>query len=198
MPRRDKGDEMTAIREQQDVVDLLVEQHNQIKALFSRLGRARGTEKRELFESLVRLLAVHESAEEIVVHPAAKRKTDRAEVVENRKQEEDHAKRELAKLYDLGVDHPDFDTRLASFADAVMEHATREELEEFPVLRDNSSPEQLRRMAGALQVAEATAPTRPHPHSGESATANLIAGPPMAIFDRVRDAVRDWRESNRD
>ncbi|RKR90287.1 hemerythrin HHE cation binding domain-containing protein [Micromonospora pisi] len=189
---------MTTIQEQ-DVLDLLHEQHNQIKALFGQLSRAQGTEKRELFEDLVRLLAVHESAEEIVVHPRAERKIEGgADVVQKRRHEEDQAKRELSALYDLGVEHPDFDSRLSTFADAVVEHASREESEEFPSLRRNSSPEQLRRMAGALRAAEAMAPTRPHPHSGESRTANLVAGPPMALFDRLRDAVRDWRESHRD
>ncbi|GAB3137725.1 hemerythrin domain-containing protein [Micromonospora sonneratiae] len=189
---------MTASREQ-DVLDLLVDQHNEIKTLFGQLPRAQGVEKRELFQSLVRLLAVHESAEEIVVHPTARREIDHGDaVVEPRKREEDRAKRELAALYDLGTEHPDFDAKLAQFANAVIEHASHEETEEFPALRRSSSPEQLRRMAGAVRAAEATAPTRPHPHSGESATANLIAGPPMAVFDRMRDAVRDWRESHRE
>ena len=57
---------------QQDVVALLLEQHNQIKTLFNQVSTARGTQKRELFEDLVRLLAVHESAEEEVVHPAGR------------------------------------------------------------------------------------------------------------------------------
>jgi hypothetical protein len=52
-------------------------------------------------------------------------------------------------------------------------------------------------MAGALQAAEVAAPTRPHPKSGESGIANLLAGPPLALFDRARDAVRDWRQSQR-
>jgi hemerythrin superfamily protein len=187
---------MTATK-QRDVVDLLVDQHNQIKTLFGQLSRAEGTQKRELFESLVRLLAVHESAEEIVVHPSARRKIDRGQqVVDQRLQEEDQAKRELAELYDLGVDHPNFDARLAKFAEAVAKHASHEEAEEFPSLRRSMSEAQLTRMAGAVRAAEAMAPTRPHPHSGESATANLLVGPPMAVFDRARDAVRDWRESH--
>jgi len=184
---------------QRDVVDLLVDQHNQIKSLFGQLGRARGTEKRELFERLVRLLAVHESAEEIVVHPTARRKIDRGhQVVDQRLQEEDLAKYELAELDRMGVDHPDFDARLARFADAVVRHASHEENEEFPSLRRNMSEAQLTRMAGAVRAAEAVAPTRPHPHSGESATANLLVGPVLAVFDRARDAVRDWRESQAD
>jgi hemerythrin superfamily protein len=189
---------MTTAQEQ-DVVDLLLEQHDQIKSLFSQLTTARGTAKQELFEDLVRLLAVHESAEEEVVHPTARRKLERGdEVVDQRLEEEDEAKHALAELYDLGVDHPEFDSRLAALAEAVTQHAMREESEEFLYLRQIVEPEQLRRMAGALKAAEATAPTRPHPAAGESAMANLVAGPPLAVFDRIRDAVRDWSRSNRD
>ncbi|GAB3981780.1 hemerythrin domain-containing protein [Plantactinospora veratri] len=182
----------------QDVLDLLIEQHKQIKTLFGQLGRAEGSQKRELFQDLVRLLAVHESAEEIVVHPSAQRKIERGDTVTGQlRHEEDEAKKELAALYDLGVEHPDFDRRLVRFSEAVIAHATREETEEFPSLRRSLSSAQLGRMAGALRAAEAMAPTRPHPHAGESASANLMVGPPLAIFDRMRDAVRDWRESQR-
>jgi hemerythrin superfamily protein len=181
----------------QDVVDLLLAQHNEIKSLFSELRTARGERKRELFEDLVRLLAVHESAEEEVVHPAARRAISSGdEVVERRLHEEDEAKHQLAELYDLGVDHPEFDAKLAQLADAVVAHASREESEEFRSLREAVPAERLERMAGALKAAEATAPTRPHPKTGESATANLLVGPPVAVFDRMRDAVRDWRQSH--
>lgn len=59
--------------EQQDVVELLKAQHNQIRQLIDRVRAADGAGKREPFEDLVRLLAVHESAEEEVIHPAARR-----------------------------------------------------------------------------------------------------------------------------
>jgi hypothetical protein len=184
---------------QQDVVDLLMTQHNEIKSLFSRLGMAQGTQKRELFEELVRLLAVHESAEEGVVHPAAKRSINNGEqVVNSRLHEEDEAKHALAELYDLGVDHPQFDAKLATFRDAVIAHATREENDEFRYLRENVPAQRLERMAGAVRAAESMAPTRPHPKSGESSAANLLAGPPVAVFDRLRDTVRDWRQSHQD
>jgi len=38
-----------------------------------------------------------------------------------------------------------------------------------------------------LKAAEAAAPTRPHPGT-ESATANAVAGLPLAVIDRIRDA----------
>jgi hemerythrin superfamily protein len=182
---------------EQNVIDLLLAQHNQIKGMFADLATAQGDRKRELFHDLVRLLAVHESAEEQVVHPAARSKAGE-EVVEARLHEEDEAKHALSDLYDLGVDHPQFDVKLATLAKAVLEHAAHEEQEEFPRLAQDTSPEQLRRMAGAVRAAEAISPTRPHPAAGESATANMLVGPPVAVFDKIRDAVRDWRQSNKD
>ncbi|MEU1426978.1 hemerythrin domain-containing protein [Nocardia sp. NPDC005746] len=178
---------------EQDVVDLLTAQHEQIATLLEQLKSERENQE-ELFTELVRLLAIHESAEEEVVHPIAKRARFGAEeVVDARLEEESHAKRALAQLYDLGVHHPNFQAELADFADAVADHAAHEEAEEFVLLRRQYSATQLQHMAGSVRAAEAVAPTRPHPHTGSSGAANLIAGPPLAVFDRVRDAVRDWR-----
>ena len=186
---------MTAV--QQDVVDLLLDQHNQIKALCSRVISETGAGKRDAFQDLVRLLAVHESAEEEVVHPSARTTIqDGDEIVRARIHEEDQAKHVLAELDSLGVDHPEFIGKFATFAAAVLAHAEREEAEEFPALRRTTSPPELSRMADAVKAAEAMAPTRPHPAAGESAIANLLAGPPLAIFDRARDRMREWRESN--
>jgi hemerythrin superfamily protein len=182
-----------------DVVDLLLEQHDEIKSLFSALQRAQGPAKQELFQDLVRLLAVHESAEETVVHPVARRKLEAGEkVVEQRLEEEDRAKKELADLYDMGVDHPDFDRRLQAFGAEVIEHATKEEGEEFLRLRGAVDADTLRRMTGALKAAETAAPTRPHRNAPESAVGNVLMGPPMALFDRARDAVREWHQKNPD
>jgi hypothetical protein len=44
-------------------------------------------------------------------------------------------------------------------------------------------------MAGTVRAAEAVAPTRPHPGL-QGATANVLLGPPVAIMDRARDAIR--------
>ncbi|MFI7040615.1 hypothetical protein ACIBI0_28330 [Microbispora rosea] len=39
---------------------------------------------------------------------------------------------------------------------------------------------------------------RAPPCAGESATANMLAGPSVAVFDKIRDTVLDWRQSNKD
>jgi hypothetical protein len=43
-------------------------------------------------------------------------------------------------------------------------------------------------MRRAVELAEAAAPTRPHP-GVESAKANLLAGPFAAMLDRARDVL---------
>lgn len=180
-----------------DIVELLIAQHEEIKAMLERVKTAERDTKQAVFEDLVRLLAVHESAEEIVVHPTSQRVVGSGSpIVADRLTEENEAKHVLAELYELGAAHPDFDTRFAEFAASVTEHAEREEADEFPRLRQRMSPDDLMRMAGALRAAEATAPTRPHPRVGESAPVNLLAGPPLGVFDRVRDGVRDWLGSS--
>jgi Hemerythrin HHE cation binding domain len=187
---------MTATREN-DVVELLVDQHNEIRKLFGQLETAKGDRRRDLFEDLVRLLAVHETAEEEVVHPVARRKINMGDqVIDKRLAEEEQAKHKLGELHDLGIDHPAFDEKLVKLREDVLNHADREEMEEFSDLRRTLDPDQLRRMAQAVSAAEKTAPTRPHPKTGVSPAANILAGPPMAVFDRVRDAVRDWRRSH--
>ncbi|MEV6279549.1 hemerythrin domain-containing protein [Nocardia sp. NPDC051832] len=176
-----------------DVVELLLHQHTEIKELIAQVEGATGAEKRPPFEDLVRLLAIHEAAEEEVVHPTSRRAHVSDSVVDSRLEEEEEAKHVLAELYDLGVQHPDFDAKFHAFAEAVIEHSQLEEKEEFGQLLQETTKEERAGLATAVKVAEAVAPTRPHPGAGESALANLAAGPPLALFDRVRDAVRDWR-----
>ncbi|GAA2362422.1 hypothetical protein [Dactylosporangium salmoneum] len=73
-------------------------------------------------------------------------------------------------------------------------HATKEEQREFSQLRKHADSDRLRGMATVFEAAEAVAPTRPHPAAGESAAVNLMVGPPTAVFDKIRDAMRDWRK----
>jgi hypothetical protein len=134
---------------------------------------------------------VHETAEEEIIHPLARTLPGAGgdDMVDDRLAEERVAKQTLVTLVEGGVDADGFDTGLLLLRQAVLTHARHEERYEFPHLRQHVPPERLRRLAAALLAAEAFAPTRPHPGT-ESATANVVAGPALAIIDRVRDAVR--------
>jgi hemerythrin superfamily protein len=174
-----------------DVVDLLLAQHGRVEELFREVLESTGDERRDTFHELTRLLAVHETAEEEIVHPLARRSIDGGEgIVDDRLTEEREAKELLADLYDKGPDAPDFEARLLELRQAVLTHARFEERYEFTRLREAASQATLKAAAAALVAAEATAPTRPHPGT-ESATKNLLVGPPAAIMDRARDVIRD-------
>lgn len=179
---------MTA-KDDEDIVEFLQRQHREIRQLFDELATASGHDRVDPFHELVRLLAVHETAEEEVVHPEVS-SLDRGEpVVKARLGEEHRAKALLSTLTEIGPDADGFDTLLTQLREDVLAHAEHEEREEFPLLRKEHAGERLRAMAATARIAESVAPTRPHP-GVESATANLLLGPPAAIMDRARDAIR--------
>jgi hemerythrin superfamily protein len=171
----------------QDVVAFLKSQHEEIKALFTQVADSSGEARQDAFVALRRLLAVHETAEEQVVHPRAERTIpDGKNVVGARLQEENEAKQTLARLEDLEPDSAEFETLFRELQADVIQHAEAEEQQEFAALAELLDPEQLERMRNAARVAQATAPTRPHP-GVESATANTLVGPFAAMLDRARD-----------
>jgi hemerythrin superfamily protein len=172
-----------------DVVTLLERQHEEIRQLFAEVETARGDRRAKAFQELVKLLSVHETAEEELVHPEVRRQQGGEPVVEARTREERRAKELLSTLDDVGPDAEGFDILLRELRDDVLAHADHEEREEFPLLRETSDDKRLRAMADTVRAAEAIAPTRPHPGL-ESAGANLVFGPPTAVMDRARDAIR--------
>jgi len=180
----------TSVKSTQDVVAFLKEQHDRIKELFSETINAPDKDKREraLFE-LRSLLAVDETAEEMIVHPKARREIDSgAAIVDARLHEENQAKQQLQKIESLNIDSNEFRNALIELQRGVVNHAEHEESEEFDKLAGKLSEDELKKMAGAVRAAEAIAPTRPH-RGVESPMANLAAGPFVSLLDRARDAI---------
>jgi hemerythrin superfamily protein len=177
-----------------DVVDLLIHQHSQIRDLFDEVENTLGQDRKNAFDRLVRLLAVHETAEEEIIHPLARHTLPGGEeIVDDRLEEEHRAKEKLARIEGMDPETPQFLTELDKLRIAVLTHARAEERYEFPRIRDELGDAQRRGLAAAVKIAEAIAPTHPHP-GVESATKNLLAGPAMALADRVRDLIRAARD----
>ncbi|MCW2623898.1 hemerythrin domain-containing protein [Mycobacterium sp.] len=174
----------------ENVVDLLQRQHEEIRKLFSKVEKGTGKARKDAFEQLRCLLAVHETAEEEIVHPFARRTIGNGErIIDARLKEEKEAKELLQELEKIGTDSAEFESLLAGLRKAVESHAEREEHVEFPDLLSRSTPEQLKGMVAAVKAAEAIAPTHPHPGT-ESPTKNIALGPIAAVVDRTRDAIR--------
>jgi hemerythrin superfamily protein len=172
-----------------DAVGLLMRQHEEIRHLCRKVEANTGARRAEAFDRLRRLLAVHETAEEQIVHPLVRRAVPHGdEIVDARLEEERRGKRMLRDLERMGTHDASFTPMFARFRSAVLEHAEHEELEEFPALRQRGQAE-LRGLAAAIKAAEAMAPTHPHP-GVESAVSNMLFGGFVSVTDRIRDLLR--------
>jgi len=173
-----------------EVVAFLSAQHNVIEDMFDEVLHASDPQAREKpFVKLRQLLAVHETAEEMVVHPRVRRETEAGDaIVDARLKEEHEAKELLSQIDKLDISSQQFIDELTKLREAVLGHAQHEESEEFPVLQWELDANDLKRMGSAVRVAEAIAPTRPHA-GVESAKLNFAVGPFASMLDRARDLI---------
>jgi hemerythrin superfamily protein len=172
-----------------DVIRILLEQHARIREMFTAVTTAAGEEKSHRFDELRALLAVHETAEEMVLRPVT-RETAGDSVAEARMQEESEATKVLAELEKMDVSSADFNRTLSTFEKAVSEHAEKEETEEFPAILNRCDEDKRASMGKQVLAAEAIAPTHPHPSAAGSTTAQFAAGPFASLVDRTRDAIK--------
>lgn len=177
--------------------DLLRQRHKEITSLFEQTLHAEGERRSELFDCLRATLAVHETVEEMLVHPIARAFSDAADdVVLARLEEEESAKKMLVDLEKLTTEGDGWAAAFQSFKSAVLRHAEAEERELFPLIDANCDQKQLEGLATALKAAEKLAPTHPHPHAGENPIALFATGPFAAMVDKARDAIKAATQRN--
>jgi hemerythrin superfamily protein len=170
-----------------DVIEFLLNQHQQVKGLMEDVLASTGEERRRYFDTVREMLARHETAEEMIVRPLTKKAPGGEEIAQGRMDEENEAKEVLADLEKMDVDSAVFTAKFTEFRASVLEHAEHEEREEFPLLRQNTDPEALVKARDRVKRAEEMAPTHPHP-SAKTTAMNYVAGPFAAMLDRARDA----------
>ena len=171
------------------VTDRIRSQHETIRGLFVEVA-AGGSSRQTAWPALVRLLAVHETAEEIVVYPAVAATGSRGlRAVRARKAEERRAKITLADLEGVDPTSGSFGPRVDAFRITVEAHAAAEEDEVLPVLERRCSAGQLRAMDRLFVASQFVAPTHAHRFAPVGAVGNLAVGPVVGFIDRVRDAV---------
>jgi hemerythrin superfamily protein len=178
------------IQSPDDVIGFLKAQHNLIEDMFDQVLHASDPHAREKpFVQLRQLLAVHETAEEMVVHPRVRREVDAIDsIVDARLEEEHDAKELLSSIEKIDITSQQFIDELTKLRDAVLDHALHEESFEFPKLQRELDAEELKRLGTAVRAAEAIAPTRPHA-GVESAKLNFAVGPFASMIDRARDLI---------
>src|SRR5579875_606221 len=96
----------------QGIIQVLRQDHDEVRSMFARLEAATGDERRDLFHELVGELIRHEVAEEEIVRPVSKR--DAGEAIANARIKEESAAEELLKeMEKLDTDSAEFTEKLA-------------------------------------------------------------------------------------
>lgn len=180
--------EQAAKLPENDIIGVLLTQHARIRGLFSDVKNAAGDQKKEKFNELRALLAVHETAEEMILRPVTKKITGK-EQAEARNREEKEANKVLSDLEKLDISSPEFARMLEDLEHSVAEHADHEEREEFPSVLRECEAEEREKMGKRLLAAEKVAPTRPHPMAAGSPAAQWTVGPFASLLDRAKEAV---------
>lgn len=143
-----------------DVVTVVLEQHEAAKYALREVAEASGDARSDRFRSLTALLSAHESAEEIVIHPALRSIGDRGNAVsEARMHEETEAKKSLADLAELDPASDEFESRFQELMTAVLQHADNERMSVLPLLQESFTDQERRAMGDAFLAAQHHRPT---------------------------------------
>jgi hemerythrin superfamily protein len=131
-----------------DIVEVLVHQHQRIRQLLGQVSNLVGLEKADAFLTLCVYLERHEDAERKVVHPVTRHSTRAGEwTADGRLAEEEAADAALERLRRMGIDDPAFRQEFRQFADGVLAHDDAEENGEFRLLRSSVPMATRRQMA---------------------------------------------------
>jgi hypothetical protein len=170
------------------VVDLIEQDHRDVDARLQEL--ATGARSDEAKHEVVRMLAQHSTAEEILVYPLVGDQVADGEAMEAEAREEHQAIKDALLAFDrCSLDDESFPERLADLAATVRAHVAEEEGELLPALAASLGPERLRELGDRFVDEKDRAPTRPHPHAPDSPAAEKVVGTMTAPVDKLRDKV---------
>lgn len=148
---------------------------------------ARGRIVAELGERALR----HAFAEETVLFPAYRRHLPehRDGLTEHIQGDHQQINELLQELQRADPRSPEYDATVRRAFAAIRHDARDEEEDLLPRLQQVASVEELRAIGTAWEAQRRTSPTRPHPKIPRTPPGNLVTGIPLAVSDRVKDAV---------
>lgn len=174
---------------QQDVVDILTDDHHAMLDLVDIIKQATDAKtRRDTADTVIAEVMRHSVAEEMFVYPPMEKYLPNGtEEVEHDKQEHDGLVETMKRLEDVDAAGQAFMDLIHEFESQLRHHASDEEDEQFPKLRKHISAEELRDMGEKVENAKRIAPTRPHPNVPHSELFHKTVGPGVGMVDRLRD-----------
>jgi hemerythrin superfamily protein len=178
--------------ETMNAVDLLARDHREVENLFAQYESATEAERKtQVAHQVVHDLAVHGEIEELRFYPRLREVLEDGDRLADEAIEEHLAIKETLNAIDsMSADEDGFDARMRELMAEVRHHVEEEERELFPRIRQALSEDDLRELGERMDRARSMVPTRPHPNAPTSPAAKAAASPPVALIDRIRDAIR--------
>lgn len=171
-----------------DVVDVLVADHDELQSLLDELTA--GADDDERVAVTVAEFVRHAVVEEDYLYPAVRELVPDSYPLAKEAMAHSEAAERLAKTIEGSLPgDAERAVLLRNFHDSVARHVRITEALLFPQLRQHCPPGQLRQLAGQVEMAKRTAPTRPHPHAPRTPPWNQLLTPGIGLVDRVRDAM---------
>src|SRR5579875_3489848 len=116
-------------------IGFLLAQHEEVRRLVAAVKADPPESRQAGFDQLRQLLAVHETAEELILRPVTRTAVPGGgEIADARVAEENQSKDVLSQLEKLDASSDEFAETFASFAEDVLQHAHNEEAYEFPLV----------------------------------------------------------------
>jgi hypothetical protein len=141
-PKAEKTPDNTAPRtmKEADAVDLLVDDHLQVGALFKQYEKlakkeAAAGERRPLAQTICDMLKAHTTIEEEIFYPAARRAGIDADLLDEADIEHASAKELIAQIEGGNPDDDHYDARVTVLGEYIDHHVVEEHTEMFPKCR---------------------------------------------------------------
>lgn len=179
-----------------DGIQVLIDDHREVESLFAQYEKSsdRGEQTR-IVHKVIHQLAVHGEIEELLFYPRLRTALPEGnELADEAVHEHLTIKQVLNQLDRMTAEDDGFEDRMRDLMAEVRHHVEEEENEIFPKIREAVDADQIQRLGTSLQGAKAIVPTRPHPSAPTGPVGKLATSPPVALIDRVRDAIRGWRD----
>ncbi|KNE64420.1 hypothetical protein AMAG_09442 [Allomyces macrogynus ATCC 38327] len=175
--------------------DLIRADHASVKDLWSRFQAAGADvpERRRVANELIREVAVHSVAEELVVYPEIRALVGDT-VVDKLIADQLAVKRAAYELDKMDVTDPEFAPRLQRIMADLETHMAEEESDELPMLRDRLARDRLVEIGKQFDGIKAMVPTRPHPDAPTQPGLEALVGMMTAPLDKMRDMAREFAE----
>ncbi len=138
---------------QQDVFQLLQDQHDEVRNLFQEIRRAKGSPERlaELHREVEKKILVHSKAEEAVIYEKLEDLDDLAKKMRENKREHKEVENLLEQMAKIEYTANEWQTAFAQLVDAIEHHASDEETNQFPRARQLLSKDQQRQLLDEYQ-----------------------------------------------